>query len=1804
MLVYLAGARGSVVASGAREEMVSSIHGGNPYLLVFKDPTGASDLEPGLYTRSDEGRWVQAFRGETTPAPLRGGFHLQLEMGHTTRRFEGIAVLNGRLLIFGTHSRQDDPKTFIAFGPAGEKLWDPTTENLVEVPAIEDPRDLSLFETIVTMSGETHQVVMISMKHQSPLGTGLTYALVFKPNENSGREMKLAYQPILLDWQFLNQSEIANRFLNRGDIAGFDSRNLAKKLSRIRPEDPAELALWRSELKKVVDEELSLRTFEEGDFGRSYPYLMLEDGRIEIDHVPSLLVEIAGRKSLMVYDPIDGHHGIYLDADNMTYRESKMERPYLAGAIDTDDKGNLRIEDQTSTASVSGHLSLVRMSHSWPYLMTLSEGKKRKPMVSLMLKPTEPALHDELPTDFSWRAIEDTNLIVVSWKLRDEASTAIYELDTSDYGLRVVNQIAISSKYYSTRELYRRAVNTEGVLTFDDETPLMVTEEEYREQHKLTKPHIDILGSLKKNEKGVRELRHYYPMPLEEFALTGRFQFRRYESNSGVETRSGIYSVTANEDRDRAPLVRGELVKSKLNVLTAGVLAETSIESPQSARGDVNAVLVDPRMESGLKGVHIVLLYSPYDREHSAQSLKISADDFSVQDLVSFNFIQYQTHSKKQNERQARFLAYLTLKSGVTKILSISLEARKDQFALKKDWERVVVGLALPPEEIISRLRIDGSEEIFWLKSPELEDQDAKQILTRLSDGKEIYGRSLKLRRIQDHDVATGRSIAGGTWRVLSGDDEDRMRTDRLKGASEYQLDAFPDLRNLLEEMADIQKPARHIIYIVPDELEKYAEEYPFALRVRDSDRPDHWSHLNYRLQLSRIRPIGQETLQSEVMDNFDSMREASGHSRPVLFGTLKDIKQISRPKIETNSHDQVKKPFILNLGVLGASNLEQVQSNSDVRAPHLLYLIATEGKRHTLTDFRPKQLPRMIPTLLVGTRRQLQDLAQDAGYEEPFGLFQDFEIRELEPPTVDRRMSFMVNVLKRSEVRLLGYTYDLDGFLRPGEKAENVSAAEAEARFIEYIVNRAQILSRNNGLGVFEGFMRVMNVFGNELTANNQIRRERKLSKAVAEKILSKVFSMPLNVELLGPTDFLKILLRRDAPFLMQQAGYHAPIEFIRRGIRTILSQLTADDIKKRNSLILIGESGSGKTQYVKTLLGDVAKLKFYDLRGSFEDNRNAWVFFVEMKKVREGDKAASNYRDSKIEVEDTYTMADIDAHLDRFLLTENGHRGFIVLDDIREAPPKVRSHFLARLRSLQDNPTVTVRLGDRRAEITTRNLTPILTMNPTDVQEEIERFAGKGKTPTIEDVILASLSAPDGSDNLNRSFLARWGAIINLDVAPTQAKDPKLLRTAKKSAQDTFTNYRRLVFVSGESVREVTEAFPKYDFRTLVSPAAATMIQLPNREGPGIYIVVPRRSTSKDEVLQKVKGTGRFASESDQEGTDVEVYVQQRLKAIRVDGDYNGRIEFMKFLVSNFRRRAFDWLVRSAGADARFAEDPMQQQFLLAPLAQAVYRHLSTYPEPYLEEVVVDESALGVKGELEKQTFHEAWKRMIDTEPVIRTPLPPLQLSEESQAMSDMGGFLEPASGGGRDRIVVDQVMALTRTLSNLLGRSIAMKDWRNPPSPEEWLKSLTTQDLSQGDPAVKDLAEAALTFFKKVTTADGSHPFFIPSNELDPYKVMRLFAVAFDRAIYRLAWGKVTNFLIEGMQLAVGDLSKGQSPGVQHFLFEGRSSPLSAMDLGLVLGNARYQPFFEETQESEPRHHEMFMARCKEMIERMSK
>jgi GTPase SAR1 family protein len=388
------------------------------------------------------------------------------------------------------------------------------------------------------------------------------------------------------------------------------------------------------------------------------------------------------------------------------------------------------------------------------------------------------------------------------------------------------------------------------------------------------------------------------------------------------------------------------------------------------------------------------------------------------------------------------------------------------------------------------------------------------------------------------------------------------------------------------------------------------------------------------------------------------------------------------------------------------------------------------------------------------------------------------------------------------------------------------------------YFFTQAESLSSASGARLFEGFMRALNILATELTSNPKFRAKKVIDRALIETALSKVFSMPLSLNLLEEDDPLKILSRPDAAFLWQQTGYQGPLALKKKVIKNILNQLTADEEKHvPSSMIVYGDSGSGKSYLFQTLV-KMLRLKLYNISGDHQENSDSTAFFLSLNQVRDPEiKGAGN-----AELESMINLEDAASALEKFLSLPNGHRGFIWLDDVHLASPKVKTYFLKRMRTLLENPTYTATVDGDAVERPTRNLFIGISMNPTDNQEKIKRLTKGGKTPTDHEVILATLSSGDGSEDLDQSWLKRWGLVLNLNFFPVEAKAPKLLENTRKSAKTVFDISQVHILVSPDAIEAVVKAFPNEDARTFLSTATRTLVKSPKTDTNRIIIRTPR--------------------------------------------------------------------------------------------------------------------------------------------------------------------------------------------------------------------------------------------------------------------------------------------------------------------------------------------------------------------------
>lgn len=1826
--------------ASTREEVFTSQRGGTPYLVAYEDPSGTSSLAPGIYVRADS-KWRILLPGSTFLKPIAGGLSLELEMSELTERYEAAAIRNGRVTLFHVFSDESNPETYLELG-GRHAVVDPLTGQEIQIPQIRHINDVTLYQSTEV----DYQIVLVSIRSPGlPFGDGVTYAVVLDHQDNTQKGnpvLKPVYPPIVLDWKFAsNPEELSRRLLSLNQVfVGFQSLNLLKQYARERPGDSAPLKKWREALGLLAYGSMDVEKLEtEKDFdSESIPFLTARDHEIEILKVPSLEVDLFSESFRAVWDPTGKASGLYEAEGGLSLSDLAALPAVIRGEVAIDEDENIRIETLNSRAFQNEEAHVLHMKDGRLYLL-LKHPKHGLDV--LPIQTTDPDYRGDVPEEVAYSVVENTNLILVSWKFERQAFTDLYEIDVKGPHARIAQEAQLNERFFSQEELARRATLYSDVACFDDQTPDLASDEEYREQHRLTAPHIDLRATLK-----AEELKYYYPKPLSTVSLINGLEYREYESVKGVESRTGIYlertpmgASEADEAEDsgddkskearkfKDPLIRGEWIKAFPQSRSDGLLDEAKIKVGKEDDLHIGAILVDANHTHGKRSL-FALYFKPGDSDIPASAHFLQSTPFLASNVQSFGFI---IHSPKKDEggkkekevkseASKRIAFYYTLKGGGTFICEMSLQQpdKRWGYAVQNPLIRRVSETELQKAEILQRVLFDDFGKVFWVQTPEHERDSRKFRALRILDERVFcpaVEKSVELVSLnEEHETRHAPGALSETWLNYETqsvrDDKMRDRRTQLKAASEFKLDVFPNLAETLSQMANPERPPRHIVIIVPPELLKYVRDYPLAVRDRDENRLSGWVAGDPKHEL--ILP-NEEALkdQGDLLYNLDFFRERAHRRRPVLYIPLETVKSVNRPNIDSTTPEGDRYLLLEEKGVggaLAAFDTEKAHAaNRKSERPHLLYVLANDGERVPLAQFRPEQRRKQTSVVMVGTEEQWQACLAEASWEQEYGLDRDFEVIRLEPPAAEVRAQFAIqNVLRNPTIASLGYAVELKGLVQPMAE-DTLTASQAEEKLMLALAHRAEDLARENKMPVFESFLKVLAELENLLLNNKDIKLRRKINRAVIETALARLFPMPLNLSLLPENDPLRILSRDDADFLWLQSGSSLPIAFKERVLKTILSQLDTDTVRNvKSSIILLGGTGSGKTSAVKSLFKMLNQqsngaFREYDFRATESQNQGSWAFFLPMNKILSGEKSGSTSTESMM------TFDQAKRHFDAFLASENGARGFICFDDIHLAPDDVRAYFLARIRALQDEPTFTTAKGTKP----TRNLTIIMTLNPTDNLDRIKKFSKNPWAPEMVDVLLATLSSGSGSNDIDRSFLARFSEPINLSFFPVNAKGPALLSILEDSRRAHFGNKQRVVFISPEAIADVIEAFPKVDARTFLSSASSSILRTPKGEMSRLFVVVPRRlntnkavsGASKDAMGNLAQGADaglgeEFKFTGGDEGRAIEAFVNSRLMALSIDEGVSGRLEFTHYLAGNFRLKTFEFILKALSQDRMLMRNPTKRQLIVLPLSQSMGRHLIENPRPYLKEMVLDPTDYGVKGSTHKTQFSEVLRASIEVHRTKegRIGLPSLGDPMGIQFTPDHTQ-VSPALAYSRSRILHETVESLVPWLQDFLMASLNLRGGDFGMSSQQWLQTKPLEEK-----AFENLG-TGLTDKLNIYLSKIFDPRILAELQMTQYEAMRFFVIALDRAIHRLQWGKVQNFLIEALKEVSGDLTKGLAPDIQNLIFKSTRSPLVPADMDLVLGFASSMPLVAEQKEVEAAQAAQFTERCVPLLKTLS-
>jgi len=818
----------------------------------------------------------------------------------------------------------------------------------------------------------------------------------------------------------------------------------------------------------------------------------------------------------------------------------------------------------------------------------------------------------------------------------------------------------------------------------------------------------------------------------------------------------------------------------------------------------------------------------------------------------------------------------------------------------------------------------------------------------------------------------------------------------------------------------------------------------------------------------------------------------------------------------------------------------------------------------------------------MLGTEDEWSRIQANADMEGKRNLFRHFEVVTLNEITADAKKQLILEILQSRSFQDLGYRVDVSDIVR---ERKNIPQDEACHILAQHLANRIESVSDEGRIAPFTGFMRVLSLLSQELSTNRQLRQSGLLNRAVLEQIVAKVYPIPLNLDLLAPDDPLRIIAEPEFPLRWQQAGYDGPVGLKKSVIDTILSQLSNDGSKNVPSSILIhGETGTGKTSLVLTLF-EALGLQMYEFNEK-ADNGEAQAFFLSMNKIYE--KGGNKESGSEI------SLKEADKYFDNFLLQSNGSRGFMCLDDLHLAPPEVKEHFIKKARTILESDYYNIEGED----IPTGNITIIMTMNPTEDQKQIEKYTSdKKKGPTDQEVILATLNdGRQGKSIVEKSFLARIGLLLNLDRFPSSAKGPALIRAIARMGKRNFQNSGKWVLVTPEVVSDLVQQFPKTDARNFLSSGARSLLQLDASAINHLFVAVPRNKNEARANPFQLAGGGYQVS-GGSESSEIVRFVEANVDRLSLEVSPLARMYLLNFLVNNFRRKAFEVLFRSVSEDPRYFSNTHFQRHIVGSLARAIHDHLATLPQYPLDLLQMNFAQFGSPNE--KAQYVQAFADLKARTPSV-APLPLVGITPPSQVIAELLRERGEAFEVTRQHVLRDQIISVGDPFRTLLHAWVYVEDLLSPPSSKSWLNALPDVEPKFLELVGEAFTDDVVNYLEAIYQGAVTRSAF-SSSPMSQYDALRFYAMAVDRALGLLAWPQLTVHLTNALITTSENLMYGQKRGVQYLLFDGKSSPLIAIDPSFILELTKNSLHYGDDDGvlGKLDRHQNFMGSCRDLL-----
>ena len=262
--------------------------------------------------------------------------------------------------------------------------------------------------------------------------------------------------------------------------------------------------------------------------------------------------------------------------------------------------------------------------------------------------------------------------------------------------------------------------------------------------------------------------------------------------------------------------------------------------------------------------------------------------------------------------------------------------------------------------------------------------------------------------------------------------------------------------------------------------------------------------------------------------------------------------------------------------------------------------------------------------------------------------------------------------------------------------------------------------------------------------------------------------------------------------------------------------------------------------------------------------------------------------------------------------------------------------------------------------------------------------------------------------------------------------------------------------------------------------------------------------------------------------------------------------------------RSTMLESLVNAATQDFRFAGDADKHVGILGPLLHGVTANLANKDYLPLSVLNLDPSNF-IQSRDENRYFNNVIQGISPSE-YFDVPI-----HGNSDHLSNLGDYLNRShcdeKNKNRIKILNEYIKKVLEVINeDYLKLLMRVESSTKLPEAQDWLNSLNDKNDSVLETSLNkyglrlaklyiDFGLALLNSEVLENRREVKEKYYEPNM----YDIARLFSMVIDRAITRVSWGEITNFMLKNLEMATSDMEIGQRPGLLSYLFSSRVSLL---------------------------------------------